>query len=200
MNEEKRALLVMCAHFLSYPGKTFKDEAKQMEAALLGEEGMKQVKQTLQIAYAPLSRLSTREMQECYVETFDMKAPLGLYLTAHEYGDSTKRGSALIKLQKIINEAGFDRVEGELADYIPMLFEFLAVADETVESKRLYKRLAIAIHRMVNNIDEEHPYANILQFLMSEVFPNPTTDEVKQLENNREEADLEELPYPIMYQ
>jgi len=200
MNAEKRAHLVLCAHLLSYPGKAFEDEAKEMEAVLLDGEGMKRAKEKLQIAYASLWRLSTRKKQELYVETFDMKAPLGLYLTAHEFGDSTKRGSALIKLQKTINEAGFERVEGELADYMPMLFEFLAVADETVESKRLYKRLAIAIQSMVNNIDKEHPYANVLQFLMNEVLPNPTTEEVKQLEYNREEADLEELPYPIMYQ
>jgi nitrate reductase delta subunit len=35
---------------------------------------------------------------------------------------------------------------------------------------------------------------------MKHVFPTPTKEEIEQLELGREEADLEELPYPIMYQ
>src|SRR5699024_5797587 len=128
------------------------------------------------------------------------KSKLGLYLTAHELGDSSKRGAALIKLQKIINEAGFEREGNELADYMPMLFEFLAVVPDTSNHERLYRRLAVALQRMLNNMEESNPYVGILQILMEVVFPQPTKDEVVMLEFDREEADLEELPYPIMYQ
>lgn len=48
---------------------------------------------------APLFKMPLLELQEHYVETFDYKDKTGLYLTAHELGDSRKRGAALIKLQ-----------------------------------------------------------------------------------------------------
>ena len=52
----------------------------------------------------PLFEMSEKELQELYVETFDYKEKTNLYLTAHELGDSRKRGAALIKLQKLICE------------------------------------------------------------------------------------------------
>lgn len=199
MNHDKRTILMMCSHLLGYPSEKFIEEHKELEAVLL-KEGSLTVKQHIVDAYAPLNQLSRQKQQEVYVETFDLTSALGLYLTAHEYGDSTKRGAALIKLQKLVNQAGFERVEGELADYMPMLLELLAVTNHTSEHQRLMKRMAVAVQRMVNSIDLDNPYAGILQLLMKFVFPNPTKQEIEKLEFTREEADLETLPYPIMYQ
>src|SRR5699024_1918423 len=139
------------------------------------------------------------DLRKLYVSTFDLRAKNGLYLTAHELGDSNKRGAALIKMQKIINQAGYDRIDDDLADYIPMLFEFLAVAPDSQDNERLIRRLAVAVQRIMENLPDENPYFNFLQVLMDVVFPRPTKKEIERLEFEREEADLEELPYPIMY-
>ncbi|HLS60361.1 MAG TPA: nitrate reductase molybdenum cofactor assembly chaperone [Virgibacillus sp.] len=200
MNEDKRVILIIASHLLGYPADDFVEESKAMERLMREHTQSDEIKQNLIKAYAPLLRLSPQERKELYVETFDLKDKLGLYLTAHELGDSTKRGAALIKLQTVVKDAGFEQVEKELGDYMPMLFEFLAVGSETEEYDRLYKRLAVAVQRMANHIDEENPYASILTFLMQDVFPSPTKEEIEQLANNREEADLDELPYPLMYQ
>jgi len=200
MNEEKRAILAIASHLLGYPSDNFIEEGQALEKLVIENIKSAHMKKAIKEAYKPLFSLSSLEIKELYVDTFDLKEKLGLYLTAHELGDSNKRGAALIKLQKIINQAGFERVEGELADFIPMLFEFLAAAPETVDHQRLYKRLAVAVQRMFNHIEESNPYFGILQMLMKYVFPNPTQEEIEALEYNREEADLEEMPYPIMYQ
>jgi len=53
---------------------------------------------------------------------------------------------------------------------------------------------------MTEKIDRENPYAQILEILKTYVFPVPSKEEIRLLELGREKADLEELPYPIMYQ
>src|SRR5690625_1173431 len=144
MNEDKRVILIIASHLLGYPADDFVEESKAMERLMREHTQSDEIKQNLIKAYAPLLRLSPQERKELYVETFDLKDKLGLYLTAHELGDSTKRGAALIKLQTLVKDAGFEQVEKELGDYMPMLFEFLAVGSETEEYDRLYKRLAVA--------------------------------------------------------
>ncbi|UJL48136.1 nitrate reductase molybdenum cofactor assembly chaperone [Virgibacillus sp. NKC19-16] len=200
MKQEEQAVLVIASRLLGYPTDTFIEEKQNIQECVEENIETSELKIELIASYDPLFRLSSQEIRELYVSTFDLKSKLGLYLSAHEFGDSSKRGAALIKLQKIINEAGFEREGDELADYMPMLFELLAVVPESKYHERLYRRLAVAIQRMLNNIDTENPYKGILQVLMRYIFPEPTTEEVAKLEFDREEADLEELPYPIMYQ
>lgn len=199
MEQQERALLAIASRLLSYPDEAFMHEQKDIKECI--EENIEsfELLRALEKTFVPLNSLTLQEIRELYVATFDLKSKLGLYLTAHELGDSSKRGAGLIKLQKIVNEAGFEREEGELADYIPMLLEFLAVAPEDPRHERLQRRLAVAVQRMVNNIAEDNPYAAVLLLLMEHVFPVPTKEEVEKLEFEREDADLEELPYPIMY-
>ncbi|MGM8364951.1 nitrate reductase molybdenum cofactor assembly chaperone [Virgibacillus sp. W0181] len=198
--QQEQAILIIASRLLSYPPDALDELVHDIEVCIEEEMESDLAKHDLKAACAPLFSFSSKDLKELYVSTFDLKSKLGLYLTAHEFGDSPKRGAALIKLQKTINQAGYEREEGELADYIPMLFELLAVAPESAEHIRLYKRLAIAIHRMLNNIDDNNPYTGLLRVLTTHVFPKPTKQEVADLENNREEADLEDLPFPIMYQ
>ncbi|HLR67474.1 nitrate reductase molybdenum cofactor assembly chaperone [Virgibacillus alimentarius] len=200
MEEQERTLLVIVSHLLSYPQDSYMNERSDLMDLIIENIDSEVIIEELHQVFDLLNRLSLQEMRETYVSTFDLKSKLGLYLTAHELGDSRKRGAALIKLQKMINQAGFERMDGELADYMPMLFEFLAVSPENSHHERLQRRLAVAVQRMLNNIPDGNPYTPILTILMRYVFPAPTDEEIEKLEFEREEADLEELPYPIMYE
>ena len=199
MDEQKKMILNIASRILSYPSETFLQELTEIREFIEEDSLSPDTKGTVEKAIAPLWAMSLKDVSETYVAAFDLKKDLGLYLTAHELGDSPKRGAALIKLQKIINLAGFERVEGELADYMPMLFEFLAVATFP-DQERLQRRLATATQRISNHLTEDHPYYGIFSVLMSFVFPKPTAEEIQKLEQEREEADLEPMPYPIMYQ
>ena len=200
MNEQNRTILIIASRLLNYPTDS-SDEKKNIYECIEEDITNETLKEELLHACDGLFKLSPLEREELYVFTFDLKSKQCLYLTAHELGDSTKRGAALIKLQKIVNQAGFEREVGELADYIPMLFEFLAVVPGvTPDIDRLSQRLGVAIHRILEHIDKENPYTAILTLLMDYIFPVPTQEQIEKLEFDREEADLEELPYPIMYQ
>ncbi|RYG71837.1 nitrate reductase molybdenum cofactor assembly chaperone [Lentibacillus lipolyticus] len=199
MEQQKRTFLIVGARLLAYPSEAFFDELEDMQDEIEANSTSPDIRQKMIDAVQAFNQYAIDELQTKYVATFDLRAKNGLYLTAHELGDSNKRGAALIKMQKIINQAGYERIDEDLSDYIPMLLEFLAVAPDSRDNERLIRRLGVAIHRIMSNLPEGNPYRQFLQLLMDAVFPEPTKQEMEKLEYEREEADLEELPFPIMY-
>lgn len=200
MTNESAALLVTMSRILEYPNDEFFEEQSVIQEFINENIASETIRKELLEGIQPLYEMGRKNLQELYVETFDYKEQTSLYLTAHELGDSRKRGAALVKLQKLICEGGFEYEGRELADYIPMLLELLAVAPEEVNFIRLSRRLAYAIHRLLNNLSSANPYYKAIDLLMRFVFQAPGKEEIALLENEREEADLEELPYPMMYQ
>ena len=173
-----------------------------MEEAIEEHVSSMEVRNELYAALRPLYEMSLLERQELYVETFDYKEKTSLYMTSHELGDSRNRGVALIELQEMIRANGFERTDGELADYMPMLLEYLAVMPEHVQhqSEQLGRRVTCAIHHIMKHLPENNPYKGILQVLQQHVFGSPTDEEIAQFTKERENTDLDPLPYPMMYQ
>ncbi|MDP4084845.1 MAG: nitrate reductase molybdenum cofactor assembly chaperone [Bacillota bacterium] len=197
MHEQQAAILVIASRVLGYPEETFHQDLTEIEESI--QEFPGDLCEAILGSIMPLKTTLLKDLRETYVATFDLKKNVGLYLTAHELGDSPKRGAALIWLQKTINQAGFDRIDNELADYMPMLYELLAISPIR-DQERMVRRLAAATHRILIHLPQENPYYGIFKNLMSFVFPTPTAEEIQKLEQDREEADLEPMPYPIMYQ
>lgn len=196
MDISQREILYICSRLFSYPHE---EDEKVVQECLDDLSGSEKTKKEIRNAVKSIYRIPLHERQELYVSTFDLKAKYGLYLSSHEYGDSPKRGAALIKLQKVVNEGGYERKDGELADYIPMLFEFIAVTADQLDHVRLVKRLGCVMYRILLEFSKDHPYHAAIALLMDHVFEKPTRDELLKVEQEREEADLEDLPYPIMY-
>jgi nitrate reductase molybdenum cofactor assembly chaperone NarJ/NarW len=199
MTNESSALLVIMSRILEYPNDDFFEERPIIEKFVNKQIHIETHRKEILERIDPLFEMGQKKLQELYVETFDYKEKTSLYLTAHELGDSRKRGAALIKLQKLICEGGFEYEGKELADYIPMLLELLAVAPEEENFIRLRRRMSYAIHRLLNNLPSSNPYHKAIDLLMMFVFTAPEKEEIALLENEREEADLDELPYPVMY-
>ena len=199
MTNEQRAILVTLSRFMDYPDVSFIEEKETIQTFIHQSISSEDVKKVVVDRINPLYQIPLKELQELYVNTFDYKEKANLYLTAHELGDSRKRGFALIQLQKLISEEGFESVGNQLADYIPMLLEFLAVAQESDQYDKLSRRVAYAINRILTNLSDENPYKNVIEILMMFVFEKPSEEEISNLEILREQADLDELPYPIMY-
>ncbi|MDR7075989.1 nitrate reductase assembly molybdenum cofactor insertion protein NarJ [Neobacillus niacini] len=101
--------------------------------------------------------------------------------------------------QKLICESGFEYEGKQLADYIPMLLELLAVMEEDENFIYLSKRMAVAIQRLLNNLHTSNPYYQAIEVLMEFVFEAPGAEEIMLMEREYEQADLDELPYPLMY-
>lgn len=208
MDEQSRIVLAIASRVLSYPTDTYKEELADMLDAIQEDLETDGLRQKLNHAIKPLYQLPLSLVKELYVETFDLKEKTGLYLTAHELGDSRKRGMELIKLQNMIQDAGFLYRADELADYIPMLYEFLAAAGERNQiaepekddlAAQLEVRLAVATERIRRNLTVGHLYLPLFSILMEEVFEQPSAVDLEKLEQSREKADLDPMPYPLMY-
>jgi nitrate reductase molybdenum cofactor assembly chaperone NarJ/NarW len=196
MREKEAELLLVAAHLLDYPNnKTI----EMVQEWINTSNHWSMERNQLQLLIRPFQMMSFIELEKLYVNTFDLKAEIGLYLTAYEVGDSNKRGASLIQLQKKINQAGFERNDKELADYIPMLYELIAIMEETDDAIRLWKRLGTVTQTIYQNIPKTNLYFPIFELLMTYVFEAPSDKELEEMERNRETTDLAELPYPIMY-
>jgi nitrate reductase delta subunit len=198
MISDKKAILVILSRVMDYPSMDERETIVSfMNEYISNQETREEVFKRLE----PLFRLSLHDLQELYVNTFDHDEKTNLYLTAHELGDSKKRGFALIQLQKLIIESGFEQAGKQLGDYIPMLLELLAAGPDSEKMLSLSHRVAAAIQRILQNLPSGHLYKDAIELLMMYVFEAPSDEEMTLLERLREQekADLDELPYPLMY-
>ncbi|WP_232699252.1 nitrate reductase molybdenum cofactor assembly chaperone [Brevibacillus daliensis] len=199
MDDQTRIVLAIASRILSYPTEAFKSEQADIEAVIREDISSKPLRKTLAQAVAPIYDKSKWRIMEHYVETFDLKEKAGLYLTAHELGDSRKRGIALIELRRMIREAGFECGDDELADYIPMLYELLAHSEESEPMEQLRQRLSFATQRIRRHLAEDNPYKPFFSILMEAVFKELSPQDMEKLEQGREKPDLDTMPYPLMY-
>lgn len=71
-----------------------------------------------------------------YVATFDHRRRCCLYLTYYAYGDTRKRGMALLRFKHAYRAAGLVLADGELPDHLSVVLEFAATGDRR-EGRRL---------------------------------------------------------------
>jgi len=73
-----------------------------------------------------LDRTDLHVAQCAYVDTFDLRRRCCLFLTYHAYGDTRKRGMALLKFTHAYKAAGWRLVPDELPDHLAVVCEFAA--------------------------------------------------------------------------
>lgn len=84
------------------------------------------------------------ELEAEYVRTFDLARRRSLYLTYYTYGDTRKRGVALVEFKQAYTAAGFDLTAQELPDHLAVVLEFASTGD--VQAQEAGLRLLLA-HR-----------------------------------------------------
>jgi nitrate reductase delta subunit len=155
------ALLSVC---LRYPDERLadgRDELVEAAARLTGAKVRKSVGRFLEWAFDR----TLLELQQAYVETFDLDRRTGLYLTFYEHGDTRKRGMALLRLRRLYATAGLEQASSELPDYLPLLLEFCAAApDELAQQLLREHRASLELLRRGLH-DPGSPYAHLLDAL-----------------------------------
>jgi nitrate reductase molybdenum cofactor assembly chaperone NarJ/NarW len=82
-----------------------------------------------------LQATAPADVAQHYVQTFDLPSSGGrrqqsrcaLYLTYYRYGDTRKRGLAMVAFKAAYRDAGFVPTQDELPDYLPMVLDFAAL-------------------------------------------------------------------------
>ncbi|MCB2178210.1 MAG: nitrate reductase molybdenum cofactor assembly chaperone [Actinomycetales bacterium] len=110
-----------------------------------------------------------------YVATFDLKRRHSLYLTYFAYGDTRKRGVALVEFKTACRAAGFEVVSGELPDHLCVVLELAAAAPEVGVDLLLRHRAGLEVLRLAL-LDDHSPWAGAL-VAVSATLPTLTGDD-----------------------
>ena len=127
-----RPVWAVLSVLLDYPTEELVSSADALEALVPGNAHL-----------APfLAHLRDTELgvlQQEYVATFDHTRKCALYLTYFAYGDTRRRGMALVQFKETYREAGveWDQSTGELPDHLCAVLQFGA----TVDAERAWRLL-----------------------------------------------------------
>ncbi|MGH3751924.1 MAG: nitrate reductase molybdenum cofactor assembly chaperone [Pseudonocardiaceae bacterium] len=109
-----------------------------------------------------LRRTPPIELAAYYVETFDLRRRNCLHLSYYAYGDTRKRGMALLRFKHAYRAAGATLGEHELPDHLAVVLEFAATVDPVagrrllVEYRPVVELLRQSLHKCGS------PYAAVL--------------------------------------
>jgi nitrate reductase delta subunit len=129
-----------------------------------------------------LDHLESRTLPELeaeYVTTFDLARRRSLYLTYYAYGDTRKRGVALVEFKQAFARAGFELTADELPDHLAVVLELGGTADAASQEAAL--RLLLA-HRAglellrLALLDAGSPYAGAVVAVCATLPPLAGSD------------------------
>ena len=133
LTTQARALRV-AAQLLDYPDEQLLGRLPMLReaAASAGDAGP-----YLSAVIDHLSATAPAEARTAYVDTFDLRRRCCLYLTYYSYGDTRKRGMALLRFTHAYRAAGFELAGAELPDHVAVVCEFTAASP--AEGLRLFR-------------------------------------------------------------
>lgn len=113
-----------CSRLLDYPSTELVEALDDIGAMVPHDEHL-----TALIAYLRAGDL--RALQEEYVATFDHTRKCALYLTYFAYGDTRRRGVALVQFKQAYRQGGveWDEEVDELPDHLCAVLQFGALVD-----------------------------------------------------------------------
>lgn len=127
---------------------------------------------------APLRRFiryvettSPGEFAAAYVDTFDHRRRCCPYLTYYAYGDTRKRGMALLRFKHAYRAAGLVPPEDELPDHLAVVLEFAATGDPEQGRRLLLEhRAGLELLRLAL-VDAGSPYADVVTAVCATLPP-----------------------------
>jgi nitrate reductase delta subunit len=135
-----------------------------------------------------------------YVATFDLRRRCALYLTYYRFGDTRRRGMAMLEFKAAYRAAGFEPSDAELPDYLPMVLDFAAL---TPRGAALLRRHRADLELLRHALHEAGtPYTHVVEAVCTQLPRLGRRDLVlvrKALEGDgppREEVGLEPFAPP----
>ncbi|MEV0168814.1 nitrate reductase molybdenum cofactor assembly chaperone [Nonomuraea fuscirosea] len=111
------------------------------------------------------------ELAAHYVATFDLKRRCCPYLTYYAYGDTRKRGAALLRFKHALKAGGFEIADGELPDHLAVVCE-LSARGAVREARRLLLEHRAGVEVLHTALREERsPYADVVAAVLATLPP-----------------------------
>ncbi|HSO17939.1 MAG TPA: nitrate reductase molybdenum cofactor assembly chaperone [Desulfosarcina sp.] len=162
MIESRIALLNLISFLLQYPDEEMLGRLDEL-AAIADGVYPGETRSVIQEFLKGLGRMTPIQAQERYTAVFDMNPSTTLSVTYHAYGDNEKRAAALARLQHHYELAGWERITGELPDYLPLMLEFLSICTSPEHTAPVWQCLK-KMQPLIDGLKERAPgYADLLQ-------------------------------------
>ncbi|MFC4375198.1 nitrate reductase molybdenum cofactor assembly chaperone [Nocardia halotolerans] len=171
---DRRVVWRLAALLLDYPGEQTLAMLSQLSeaAARLPEDVRAHFTATLTY----LRDTSAIEVAQSYVETFDMRRRASLHLTFYAFGDTRKRGMALLRFKHAYRQAGVELGDEELPDHLPVLLEFAATIDPIGGERLLGEHVPVMELLRLSLGDNNSPYSGVLAAVLATLPPVTTAD------------------------
>ena len=144
---------------LQYPTVALFDGLGQLAEAV--REGPRATKRPFGIFLEWLSGTSPDTVARHYVETFDLRRRCALYLTYYRYGDTRKRGMAMVAFKAAYRAAGLSPSDDELPDYLPMVLDFAGSHPRGEKLLRAHRADLELLQRALRDVPS--PYAHVVE-------------------------------------
>ncbi|MGW5436662.1 nitrate reductase molybdenum cofactor assembly chaperone [Nocardia asteroides] len=171
---DRRVVWRLAALLLDYPGESTLAMVDQLSAA--AAQLPETVRAHFDAVLAYLRDTSSIEVAQSYVETFDMRRRASLHLTFYAYGDTRKRGMALLRFKHAYRQAGVELGDEELPDHLPVLLEFAATVDPIGGERLLGEHVPVLELLRLSLGDNDSPYSGVLAAVLSTLPPVTTAD------------------------
>ena len=150
---------------LQYPTAALLDGLPVLQAAAAGMP--RSTRDPLNRFLAWLRATPPGDVARHYVETFDLRRRCALYLSYYRYGDTRKRGMAMLAFSAAYRAAGFEPATGELPDYLPMVLDFAALDPRGGKLLRAHRADLELLLRALRQAAS--PYAEVIEAVCAQL-------------------------------
>ncbi|MBL1076319.1 nitrate reductase molybdenum cofactor assembly chaperone [Nocardia sp. 2] len=171
---DRRLVWRIAALLLDYPGEQTLAMLDELASAIA--ELPATVRPQLETTLLHLRTTAPIELAQQYVETFDMRRRASLHLTFYAYGDTRKRGMALLRFKHAYRHAGVELGDHELPDHLAVLLEFSATVDPIGGERLLGEHVPVLELLRLSLSDSGSPYAGVLAAVTATLPPVTTAD------------------------
>ncbi|MGV9820863.1 nitrate reductase molybdenum cofactor assembly chaperone [Nocardia xishanensis] len=171
---DRRLVWRLAALLLDYPSRDTLAMVGQLSSA--ADELPDEVRPQLAGMLTHLRTTPPIDLAADYVATFDMRRRASLHLTFYAYGDTRKRGMALLRFKHAYRHAGVELGDQELPDHLPVLLEFAATVDPIGGERLLGEHLPVIELLRLSLSDSGSPYAGVLGAVVATLPPLTTAD------------------------
>ena len=157
--DDDRVVHLVAARLLEYPTAELVASLPSLMDAL-AEQGDSPGARDLSSLVDHLASTRLTDLQNVYVDVFDLSRKHALYLSYWTDGDTRRRGEVLARFKAAYRGSGFlVDTRGELPDYLPMVLEFAACADPAA-GRAILEEYRASLELLRIALQERHsPYA-----------------------------------------
>lgn len=162
---------------LTYPTAELCAAVGEIRAALEAEGALGEAERAaLEPLLGELAGDDLYELQERYILLFDRTRTLSLHLFEHVHGESRDRGQAMVDLQNLYAEGGFEIGGAELPDFVPLFLEYCALRPEA-EARALLAEPAHVLTALCERLAKKgSAYAAVFEALVALAAAKPTAE------------------------